>query len=105
MKPEKKDISEIDKKEEYYQQWIDWADEHRAGFLGSVLLPRNPSEEAEKLFHKSMTEYGPHGVAYAQEGLHMNGEYFDDYFVDGNDSFEEMKEAFETDIETFISMA
>jgi hypothetical protein len=92
---------ELEQHREFYQDRVDWRDSHVEGGMGTVGLPSDPSEQAVRLFHIVMTEHGPEGVEYAQEGLHQNGEYFDQFFVEKNDSFDEARADLELDLDRF----
>lgn len=94
-------LSDLKESEDFYQRRVEWRDYETGTWMGSVLFPRDPSEEAVRLFHYVMTECGEEGVEYAQEGLHQDGEYFDKYFVTRTDSFEQAKEELQTDIERY----
>lgn len=92
-------IEEVRENEEFYQDRIDWWEEQNPGhMLGSVLLPHEgASDMAARAYHECMTEHGELGIEYAQEGLHQNHDYFDDFF----DSVEEVRE----DVERFGDIA
>lgn len=80
---------QLDANDEQYTELLKRRNAERSGSMGTnVLYPWEPSEMAAKAFHECMTEHGHLGVEYAQEALHGNGEYFDDYF----DEVEEMRE-------------
>lgn len=74
-------VNELQENREFYQERLDERNANCDGFMGSVLLPREgASEMAVRGFHEAMTMWGYAGIEYAQEALHGNGDYFDDFF-------------------------
>lgn len=95
--PEPETRDDLLEHEAEYQQLIAKYEDENDVFMGSVLFPREGATTfAVKAFHEAMTEHGDAGIEYAQEALHMNGDYFDDYF----ESIEEVRE----DIDRMVEM-
>lgn len=84
---------DLKENESQYERRLRWWNKRGSSSMGqTVLMPdENASEMACEAFHELMTNRGYDGVEYAQEALHMNGDYFDDYF----DSKEECMEDFQ----------